>query len=163
MLAWQGSERGADGGLAALPTTVIMSKKKGIARATAGTASGGTTQRVLAGAEAAMEHVGTTETEAKDRVERIMRTLTEKRWNRKRKLLPNLRLVYPSDDESRHVAELAKVNNASRFGEHIRSIILDAHLHHATFLKLSITQKHVRGKRVRGIKMDGRVRSRVGA
>jgi hypothetical protein len=52
----------------------------------------------------------------------------ERRWKRKRKLLPNLRLRYPNDNELHELAELAKVDNCSVFGSHIRSIILDAHL-----------------------------------
>jgi hypothetical protein len=51
-----------------------------------------------------------------------------------------LKLTYPSDDESRQIAKLAKINNSSWFGQHIHSIILDAHLSHASFLTLSIPQ-----------------------
>jgi hypothetical protein len=66
--------------------------------------------------------------------------LQENRWNRKCKLLPTLKLTYPSDDESRQIAELAGINYPSWFGQHIHSIILDAHLTHASFLTLSIPQ-----------------------
>src|SRR5262245_38037291 len=60
-------------------------------------------------------------------IERVMNALQENRWNRKRRLLPNLKLKYPSEDKSRHIAELAGVDEAS-FSHHIQSIILDAHL-----------------------------------
>jgi hypothetical protein len=108
-----------------------------------------TVQHVLAGAKAAMENFARPQTEAGDRVERIMRgedplalwnSLFENRWNRKRKLLPNLRLAYPSDDELRRIAELAKVENSSSFGESICGIILDAHLLDASFRTLSARQ-----------------------
>jgi hypothetical protein len=132
-------------------------KKKGIARATAGTASDGTMQRVFARPKADKENIGAPGAEAKDRVERIMRgedfraslnALAENRWNRKCKLLPNLKLTYPSDDESRQIAELARINYSSWFGQHIHSIILDAHLTHASFLTLSIPQVRKVLKRV---------------
>src|SRR5262249_39083909 len=59
------------------------------------------------------------------------------RWKRKRKLLPNLRLRYPNDNELHELAELAKVDNCSVFGSHIRSIILDAHLNTRLLRNLS--------------------------
>jgi len=79
-------------------------------------------QRVRADAKAALEHVATPQPEAKVRVERIMKgadplalwaALGENRWNRRRKLLPKLRLTYPSDDELRRIAELAEVDDPS--------------------------------------------------
>jgi hypothetical protein len=99
------------------------------------------TRRVLPGPKSDKENVGKPEAEAK--VKRILNALAENRWNRKRKLLPNLKLTYPSDDESRQIAELARINYSSWFAHHIHSNILDAHLSHASFLKLSIPQ--VRG------------------
>jgi hypothetical protein len=63
--------------------------------------------------------------------------VAESRWNRKRKLLPRLRLRYPSDSELWQISELAKVDDLSGFGGHIRSIILDAHLNDASLRKLS--------------------------
>ena len=61
----------------------------------------------------------------------------ESRWNRKRKLLPNLRLKYPNNNEMHELARLAKVDEPSIFGQHIRSIILDAHLNDASLRTLS--------------------------
>jgi hypothetical protein len=55
-------------------------------------------------------------------------------------LLPNLKLTYPSDDESRQIAELAGINYSSWFAHHIHGIILDAHLSHQSFSKLSVPQ-----------------------
>jgi hypothetical protein len=63
--------------------------------------------------------------------------LKKNRWDRKRKLLPNLRLKYPNDDELRCIAKLAEVDNASAFGQSIRSVILDAHLFHAQYKTFS--------------------------
>jgi hypothetical protein len=68
---------------------------------------------------------------------KAIQALRKNRWNRKRKLLPNLRLKYPSDDELRSIAKLARVDDASSFGQSIYSIILDAHLYHEQFLTLS--------------------------
>jgi len=64
--------------------------------------------------------------------------LAKNRWNRRRKLLPNLRLKYPTDDEIRHIMKLAKVDH----GLHgtINGIILDAHLADASFRTLSVPQ-----------------------
>src|SRR5262249_50083183 len=118
---------------------------------------GGGVRRVLARAKAAIENVVTPEAEAKKRAERIMRgedpfafwdALAGPIWERKRKLLPRLKLTYPSDDESRHIAQLAKVDDVSSFGQRIKSIILDAHLNHASFLTLSIPQVKKALKRV---------------
>ena len=121
-----------------VPTVVMMPKKKGTTRGDTEAASDGAVQRGLVGANAAMEGVGAPIAETKGRVERVMSALAENRWNRKRQLLPNLRLTYPSDDESRHIAELAKINDTSRFARIIESRILDAHLNHASFSTLSI-------------------------
>jgi hypothetical protein len=94
-----------------------------------------------------MDSICTPKAEAKDRTLEAMNALRENRWNRKRNLLPNLSLTYPTEDESRHIAELATVNDAS-FSQHIESIILDAHLNDASLRTLSIPQvrtalKHV--------------------
>jgi hypothetical protein len=63
--------------------------------------------------------------------------VSESRWNRRRKLLPNLRLKYPNNDEMQELARLAKVDEPSIFSDHICSIILDAHLNHASLRTLS--------------------------
>src|SRR5262245_978930 len=115
----------------------IMPKKKKTAPAAAKPASSGT-QQVRAGDKTVMENVATSETDAKDsnavmqnvatpKAEAkdhvgdnhlaLWNALEENRWSRKRKLLPNLRLTYPSDSESRHIAALARVSNPSSFGK----------------------------------------------
>jgi hypothetical protein len=124
-----------------LPKIVTMPKKKKKCIARGNRRNGKRphyTRRVLPGLKADRENVGTPEAEAK--VERILNALAENRWNRKRKLLPNLKLTYPSDDESRQIAELAGINYSSWFAHHIHGIILDAHLSHQSFSKLSIPQ-----------------------
>jgi hypothetical protein len=85
----------------------------------------------------------------------IKRKLQRDRWNRKRKLLPNLKLKYPSDDELRYIAELARVD-----GQSIRSIILDAHLYHAQFRTLSIPR--VRGALKSVVNQANRLRKILG-
>jgi len=64
--------------------------------------------------------------------------LAKNRWTRRRKLLPNLRLRYPTDDELRYIARLAKVEHPLHGT--INGIILDAHLADATYRTLSIPQ-----------------------
>jgi hypothetical protein len=121
---------------------VIMPKKG--ARPIAETASCTATQSVLADAKPVIENVAAPQAEAKNRVKddplALLNELAKNRWNRKCKLLPNLRLTYPSDDESRQIAELAGIDYSSWFCHHIHSIILDAHLNHASFLTLSIPE-----------------------
>jgi hypothetical protein len=51
-----------------------------------------------------------------------------RRWERRRLLLRNLQLRYPTYSESQTLSKLARVDNRSRFSSHIQSIILDAHL-----------------------------------
>lgn len=63
--------------------------------------------------------------------------ISESRLNCTRKLLPNLRLKYPNNNEMQKLARLAKVDEPSIFSSHIRSIILDAHLHDASLRTLS--------------------------
>jgi hypothetical protein len=65
-------------------------------------------------------------------------SVAERRWNRKRKLLPTLRLRYPTDTEIERISALVKVDDPSAFGQHIRSIILDAHLNDARLRNLSV-------------------------
>jgi hypothetical protein len=49
----------------------------------------------------------------------------EHRLARRRKLLPNLKLRYPNDEESKKLAELAGIGD---FDGGIQAVILDAHL-----------------------------------
>jgi len=63
--------------------------------------------------------------------------VAKRRWARKRKLLPRLKLKYPNDRELKELARLAKVDDASFFSEHIRSLILDAFLNDSSFRELS--------------------------
>ena len=62
------------------------------------------------------------------------------RWERRRKLLPNLKLKYPNDDEQECIAQLAGIKNTPRFAGEIRSIILDAHLSDQQFRTLSVPE-----------------------
>jgi hypothetical protein len=88
-----------------------------------------------------------------DRIERMLKcndpltllsALQRNRWNRKRRLLPRLKLRYPTDDELRSIAKLAVVDDVRLFGQSLCSGILDAHLYHAQLHKLSTP-------RVRGV------------
>ena len=63
--------------------------------------------------------------------------IAKRRWSRKRELLPKLRLRYPSDSETVKLAKLAEVNDPPGFGQHLRSIILDAHLAYPHYNNLS--------------------------
>jgi hypothetical protein len=121
-------------------------KKKNTARATRRNASARTIQRDFADAKAANENVATPQAEAKDRVQGQNRValwdaLAKNQWHRRCKLLPGLRLRYPTDDEQRHIARLAKVDHP--FHATINGIILDAHLADATYRTLSIPQVKV--------------------
>jgi hypothetical protein len=60
------------------------------------------------------------------------------RAERKRKLLPNLKLTYPNDLEMEQIAKFAEVDDTRIFADHIRSIILDAHWDDASWRNLSI-------------------------
>ena len=66
------------------------------------------------------------------------RLVAEHRWTRKRRLLPNLKLKYPSQLELEQLSKLANVDDRSIFGSHIRGIILDAHLNDASLRKRSV-------------------------
>jgi hypothetical protein len=132
-------------------------KDKKIPRATAGRASGSTAQSALARPKRPKKNISWPKLEANDRVEGItggddrlalVNALDHNRWNRRHKLLPNLKLEYPSDDESQQIVKLAKVKDASYFVQKIRSIILDAHLSHQSFSELSIPQVRKMLKRV---------------
>jgi len=64
---------------------------------------------------------------------------TERRWERKRALLPKLKLTYPNETELLRLAELAEIGADWRanFGSHIPNIILDAHLNNDLYNNLS--------------------------
>jgi hypothetical protein len=68
--------------------------------------------------------------------DRIAELVGQSRFERKRKLLPNLRLKYPNDHEMLKLANLAKVNHHS-FGGTIRNLILSAHENNSSFRNLS--------------------------
>jgi len=61
------------------------------------------------------------------------------RRERKLKLLQKLKqkLKYPNESESRQLARLARVPDDERFEQHIREIILDAHLNDLSLKNLS--------------------------
>jgi hypothetical protein len=124
-------------------STVVTMPKKNSAPATARNASVKTVQGDLADANATIENVATPQAEAKDRVQGkdpvvLWDALAKNQWNRRRKLLLNLRLRYPTDDELRHIAKLAKLDHSLHGA--INGIILDAHLADATYRTLSIPQ-----------------------
>lgn len=72
------------------------------------------------------------------------------RWERRRKLLPNLKLKYPDDHEQVKypddheqgcIAQLAGVKNTpAAFAQDVRSMILDAHLSDQSFQTLSVSE-----------------------
>ena len=63
--------------------------------------------------------------------------VVQKRFERKRPLLPSLKLRYPTDSEMKRLAILAKVVDRSSFDQHVRGIILDAHLFDASLRNIS--------------------------
>jgi hypothetical protein len=102
-----------------------------------------TVQRDLADAKAAIENAITSQAEIKDPAHgedpnALWDALAKNRWNRRRKLLPNLQLRYPTEDELRRIANLAKVDHPLHGT--INGFILDAHLADATYRTLSIPQ-----------------------
>jgi hypothetical protein len=58
----------------------------------------------------------------------FMKSVAEKRLERRKKILPKLRLKYPNALEMQNLSGLAGVAADPGFVSHIRSIILDAHL-----------------------------------
>jgi hypothetical protein len=66
--------------------------------------------------------------------------LYKSRWERRRKLLPKLKLKYPNDDEQACFAQLAGVVNIPAFAQDVRSMILDAHLSNQQFQTLSVSE-----------------------
>jgi hypothetical protein len=70
---------------------------------------------------------------------------------RNHKVIKGLKLRYPTPTELNALAALAKVDNATAFGDHVKSIILDAHLTHAALHSLSIpkVKKALKGIRDR--------------
>jgi hypothetical protein len=83
---------------------------------------------------------------ARASLERTFHLVGESRWNRKRKLLPGLRIKYPSEQELDEISRQAKTKYP--FGEHINSIILDAYLHHASYKNISLPEVRARLARV---------------
>jgi hypothetical protein len=59
-------------------------------------------------------------------------------WERNRQVIRNLNLKYPTASELRKLATLAQVKSRKRFGDHIESIILDAHLNHSALNTLTV-------------------------
>ena len=66
--------------------------------------------------------------------------VAKRRWDRRRKLLPKLKLSYPNEHELQKLARLADVDDFTIFGQHIPSLILDAHLNDLSFRKYSTPQ-----------------------
>jgi hypothetical protein len=63
-----------------------------------------------------------------------LRAVFDRRWARRRKLLPNLKLRYPNNEELKKLAELAGIDD---FDTGIQSVILDAHLNFPRYKELS--------------------------
>jgi hypothetical protein len=70
------------------------------------------------------------------------RQITKSRWERKRALLPKLRLAYPTEEDVLQLAGLAKIetDRQAHFGSPIRNIILDAHLNNDLYRDLSAVE-----------------------
>ena len=68
--------------------------------------------------------------------------VSKNRWERKRKLLPNLKLQYPGIDKLAEIASLAGVEKSRHetFGSSVKGIILDAHLNTASMQEQSIPE-----------------------
>jgi hypothetical protein len=64
--------------------------------------------------------------------------VAESWWERNRQVIRNLNLKYPTASELRKLATLAQVKSRKRFGDHIESIILDAHLNHSALNTLTV-------------------------
>jgi hypothetical protein len=62
------------------------------------------------------------------------RAIFDRRWARRRKLLPNLKLRYPNAEESKKLAKLAGIDD---FDGGIQHVILDAHLNFPRYKGLS--------------------------
>jgi hypothetical protein len=72
-----------------------------------------------------------------------------RRWERKRRLLPRLRLSYPNDLESQKLCDLARVDDGPAiFISNLRSIILDAHLDDLALRGLSVPEVRIALKKV---------------
>jgi hypothetical protein len=100
-----------------------MPKKKSV-RLRVRAAIGDTVHRAAARAKAVVENGANSQKEPRDFVQHKTSgkdpvALWDHRWNRKRKLLPNLRLTYPSDEELFEIAQLAEVTDASSFAQHM--------------------------------------------
>jgi hypothetical protein len=63
-----------------------------------------------------------------------LRAVFDRRWARRRKLLPNLKLRYPNNEELKKLAELAGIDD---FDSGIQHVILDAHLNFPRYKELS--------------------------
>lgn len=69
-------------------------------------------------------------------------SITKSRWERKRALLPKLKLKYPNEAELFQLAHLAKIkgDRQTDFVNPIRNIILDAHLNNDLYRNLSAVE-----------------------
>ena len=98
-------------------------------------------QRIFEATAAATENFAPSPAEAmRGESEVLWNAFYKNRFNRRRELLPNLRLKYPDDNELRCIAQLAGARDTLAFGQSITSIILDAHLSDQVFRTLSISE-----------------------
>jgi hypothetical protein len=115
-----------------------MMPKRDAARPSAESTGGDAKQNALAAATTATENFAASRAEAAYRRQEDWNAFFQNRWDRRRKLLPSLKLTYPSDNELRSIAQLAKVRDTFAFDDSIKSVILDAHLNDQVFRTLSI-------------------------
>jgi len=79
----------------------------------------------------------------------LVQIVLQKRFERKRVLLPSLKLKYPNDLEMERLAMLAKVADVPSFERHIHNIILDAHLIDASWRNMSVPEIRNKLKAIR--------------
>jgi hypothetical protein len=126
--------------LRAVATVGIMPKNDA-SQATAEPISCDAVQRIFEATAAATENFAPPPAAAmRGESEVLWNAFYKNRFNRRRELLPNLRLKYPDDNELRCIAQLAEVRDTLAFGQSIPSIILDAHLSDQAFRTLSIPE-----------------------
>ena len=99
-----------------------------------------TAQRAVEAVATPTENFAPSSAEATREEPEARNAFYKKWWERRRKLLPNLKLKYPDDDEQARIAQLVGVENTPAFAQGIRSIILDAHLSDQQFQTLSIPE-----------------------
>jgi hypothetical protein len=72
-------------------------------------------------------------------------------WQKRnhKKVIQNLKPKYPTPSALQKLATLAQVNDPKAFGEHVRQVILDAHLNHTALQTLAMPKVRSALRRVR--------------